>query len=66
MALVIQTPCGPLTVPIPPIPGFPPPLPSLDIFPLPFPPKLAFPLPDCDVIKNAIGAAVEPAGDSKP
>jgi hypothetical protein len=63
--LTIQTPCGPLTVPIPSIP-FPPPLPSLSIFPIPFPPKLAFKLPDCDVVKAAIGAKTEPPGDSLP
>lgn len=66
MGLKIQTPCGLLDVPLPDIPGFPPALPSLNLFPLPFPPKLAIPLPGCDVVKNAIGAAAEPEGDSKP
>lgn len=61
----IQTPCGPLEVPIPNLP-FPPALPSLSLFPLPFPPKLAFKLPDCDVVKNAEGAAQEPHSDSMP
>lgn len=61
----IQTPCGPLTFDIP-LPNFPPGLPDLNIFPLPLPPKFSIPLPDCDVVKNAIGAAKEPEGDSKP
>jgi hypothetical protein len=61
----IRTPCGDIEVPLPSIP-FPPPLPSLDIFPLPFPPKFAIPLPDCDIIKDAIGAAAEPESDSRP
>lgn len=60
----VMTPCGKLEIPLPSftLPG----LPSLNIFPLPFPPKLSIPLPDCDVVKNAIGAAQEPEGDSKP
>lgn len=60
----IPTPCGMLEIPLPnfTIPG----LPSLNIFPLPFPPKFAIPLPDCDVVKNALGAAQEPDGDSQP
>lgn len=61
----IKTPCGDLSFTIPGIP-FPPPLPSLNIFPLPFPPKFTIPLPDCDVVKDAIGAAKEPDEDSKP
>lgn len=61
----IKTPCGDLVFSLPEIP-FPPPLPNLNLFPLPFPPKFAIPLPDCDVVKNAIGAAQEPEGDSAP
>lgn len=61
---VLNTPCGPLSFTIP---GFElPALPSLNIFPLPFPPKFTIPMPDCDVVKNAVGAAQEPEGDSKP
>lgn len=60
----IPTPCGMLEIPLPSftIPG----LPNLNIFPLPFPPKFSIPLPDCDVVKNALGAAQEPDGDSQP
>lgn len=59
----VMTPCGLLEIPLPTftLPG----LPSLNIFPLPFP-TLSIPMPDCDVIKNAIGAAAEPEEDGKP
>ena len=64
VGITIQTPCGPITVPIPGLDiPFPP---DLNIFPLPFPPKLAIPFPDCDLVKGAIGAVPEPDEDSKP
>jgi hypothetical protein len=62
--VTLQTPCGPASVDLPGLPGFPPSF-TFDILPLPFPPKFTIPMPDCS-LKDHLGSAPEPPEDSVP